>query len=139
MELIERTNQFNTTTRRRTGRSPTVDGRPRCSLVCSASLRDRFGSLGVVAVAIFDQDVRVFDSVITICRAMGFGPGFALLRTVMDAAGPAPFRGLFVPSDRNGRAAELFAQAGIRSETDGVWTLPSGAAGPQTPTWLTRD
>ena len=139
MELIERTNQFNTTTRRRTTEEvrQLMDD-PGIRLYV-ASLRDRFGSLGVVAVAIFDQDGRVFDSVIMSCRAMGFGLEFALLRTVMDAAGPGPVRGLFVPSDRNGPAAELFAQAGFRSEADGVWTLPSGAAGPQTPTWLTPD
>src|SRR5215470_17172171 len=129
IELIQRTSQFNTTTRRR-------DTAEIKDLVTSdayhvyvATLRDKFGSLGVVAVAIFDKAGRVFDSVNMSCRAMGFGLEFALLRAVMDAAGPGPFCGQFVATNRNGPAAEFFAQAGFVQDSGSAWTLPSGSAG----------
>jgi FkbH-like protein len=139
MELIERTNQFNTTTRRFSLAEVEQLTRSERSHVYAASLRDRFGDLGVVAVAIFGEGKREFESVIMSCRAMGFGLEFALLRVVMDAAGPGPFRGLFVPTERNGPAAELFPQAGFRRDSDGNWVLDADEAGPQVPTWLHRE
>jgi len=139
LELIERTNQFNTTTRRRTAAevSQLLDSPD--WLVYVASLRDRFGDLGVVAVAIFDRAERAFDSVIMSCRAMGFGVEFAVLAAVLDAAGPGAARGMFVPTSRNGPAAELFAQAEFQQEADGTWVLPPSASGPQAPSWLARE
>jgi FkbH-like protein len=139
MELIERTNQFNTTTRRRSTAEVQALLSSPASRVDVASLRDKFGNLGVVAVAIFDQSERLFDSVIMSCRAMGFGLEFALLRAVMDDTGPGLFRGLLVATDRNGPAADFFAQAGFRRESDSIWTLPPDSAGPQVPSWLTRE
>jgi FkbH-like protein len=138
-ELIERTNQFNTTTRRHSQAviRQLIESATREVLV--ASLRDRFGSLGVVAVAIVDRDARMFDSVIMSCRAMGFGLEFALLRSAIEAVGPGEYRGLFIPTDRNGPAAELFAQAGFTPEGDGNWVLAPDDAGPQTPAWLARE
>jgi FkbH-like protein len=139
IELIQRTNQFNTTTRRRDTAEIKDLLTSDAHHVYVATLRDKFGSLGVVAVAIFDRAGRLFDSVIMSCRAMGFGLEFALLRTVMDAAGPGPFHGEFVATDRNGPAAELFAQAGFVQDRGSVWSLPSGSAGPQVPSWLNRE
>jgi FkbH-like protein len=139
LELIERTNQFNTTTRRRTAAQVRELLDSPDWLVYVASLRDRFGDLGVVAVAIFDKTERVFDSVIMSCRAMGFGVEFAVLRAVLDAAGPGAVRGLFVPTNRNGPAAEFFAQAQFQAEADGTWVLPPSASGPQVPPWLARE
>lgn len=138
-ELIERTNQFNTTTRRWTpAEVKNLLGCPGKQFHV-AQLRDRFGDLGVVAIAVFDTAGRVFDPVIMSCRAIGFGLEFALLRAAMDAAGPGPFRGLFIPTDRNGPAAQLFAEAGFHRADAETWVLPPDAAGPEVPPWLTRD
>jgi FkbH-like protein len=139
MELIERTNQFNTTTRRLSLEEVGSLMRSRRAHVYVASLRDRFGDLGIVAVAIFGDGRREFESVIMSCRAMGFGLEFALLRAVMDAAGPGPFRGLFMPTERNGPAAELFPQAGFRRDSEGNWVLDADETGPQIPMWLSRE
>jgi predicted enzyme involved in methoxymalonyl-ACP biosynthesis len=54
LELVQRTNQFNTTTRRRTTSEIKDLLSAEDKRVYVASLRDRFGALGVVAVAIFD-------------------------------------------------------------------------------------
>ncbi|MDQ1462809.1 MAG: hypothetical protein QOI08_4293, partial [Actinomycetota bacterium] len=139
MELIERTNQFNTTTRRLNVTEVRARLGSRTSHVYVASLRDRFGDLGIVAVAIFSDATRAFESVIMSCRAMGFGLEFALLRGVMDEAGPGSFRGLFAPTERNGPAGDFFSQAGFRRDSDGSWLLESHEAGPQVPPWLSRE
>jgi FkbH-like protein len=140
MALIERTNQFNTTTQRRSLADVRALMGSGTSRIYVASLRDRFGTLGIVAVAVFDETERVFDSVIMSCRAMGFGLEFALLRAVMDTVAPGLFRGRFVPTDRNGPAAGLFEQAGFQPEGDerpGMWILPTGSVKPLPPAWLT--
>jgi FkbH-like protein len=139
VELIQRTNQFNTTTRRRSVAEIKLLISSDTSRVYAASLRDRFGSLGIVAVVIFDEANRLFDSVIMSCRAMGFGLEFALLRAVMDMAGPGSFRGVFVATDRNGPAAGLFEQAGFHRETENTWLLPSASPRPEVSGWLTRE
>ncbi|HEY6279158.1 MAG TPA: HAD-IIIC family phosphatase [Streptosporangiaceae bacterium] len=142
MALIERTSQFNTTTLRHTVAEVRALLDSAASRLFVASLRDRFGRLGIVAMAVFDQAERRFDSVIMSCRAMGFGLEFALLRAVMDAAGPGPFLGRFIPTDRNGPAAGLFEQAGFHPEGDGAdggWVLPARSVGPLPPPWLTRE
>lgn len=136
MELVERTNQFNTTTRRRSAAEVESLVSSSSHLVYVASLRDKFGDLGIVAVTVFDQEERCFESVIMSCRAMGFGLEFALLRAVMDVAGAGPFRGIFIPTERNAPAAEFFEQAGFERAPDGNWILPPGSVGPQVPSWL---
>lgn len=139
IELIARTSQFNTTTRRRSiaeiGELLTADD----TLTYVASLRDRFGDLGVVAVVIFNKNERLFDSVIMSCRAMGFGLEFAILRDIMEITGTGEFRGLFIPTDRNGPAADFFKQAGFQQEDSTMWVLPTDAEGPMVPSWLTHD
>jgi FkbH-like protein len=142
MALVERTSQFNTTTLRRSVAEVRALMDSGSSRIQVASLRDRFGSLGIVAVAVFDEAERLFDSVIMSCRAMGFGLEFALLRAVMDTVGPGPFRGRFIPTDRNGPAAGLFEQAGFHPEaggTEGMWVLPPGSVEPLPPAWLARE
>src|SRR5262249_10018834 len=103
-----------------------------------ASLSDRFGDLGIVAVAVFERDARLFESVIMSCRAMGFGLEIALLRAVMDVEGAqGPYFGAFTQTDRNKPAADLYERAGFKQLTDGRWELPPGASLPEVPEWLT--
>jgi FkbH-like protein len=138
VELIGRTNQFNTTTRRRSlGEIGELISSAE-KRVFVASLRDKFGDLGVVAVVIFNLSERLFDSVIMSCRAMGFGLEFAMLENVISSIGPGDFHGLFIPTNRNGPASELFGQAGFRRESDLAWLLPAGAKSPKAPSWLIR-
>jgi FkbH-like protein len=136
LELIQRTNQFNTTTRRRSAAEVTELLQAPRAAVYVGSLRDRFGDLGVVCAVVFDVAARTFDSFIMSCRAMGFGLETAMLREVMDEQGPGPVRGLFVPSERNVPASRLFSGAGFRSAEDGVWLLGAEDERPAIPGWL---
>ena len=139
LELVQRTNQFNTTTRRRSSaelrellRSPDHE-------ILVASLRDRFGDLGVVAVAITDssdlENVEI-DSFIMSCRAMGFGLEQLVLHELTIDRPEANWSGRFVPTERNGPAASLYANAGFHEESDGSWTLAIGAERPARPAWF---
>lgn len=139
LELTQRTNQFNTTTRRRSAAeirellaSPVHD-------VHVASLRDRFGDLGVVAVAIVDRsDARAveLDSFIMSCRAMGFGLEQLMLHELTTAHAEATWTGRFLATDRNGPAASLFSSAGFAQVSSEAWTLAPADARPLKPQWF---
>jgi FkbH-like protein len=138
-ELLARTNQFNTTTRRRSEpelRQLLASDRHR---VYVASLEDKFGALGLVGVTIVEriEDRLEFDSVVMSCRAMGFGLEYAMLREALDAE--APWRqavGRYVATSRNEPCSELFPSAGFRAQGEGQWALSPDDRGPAPPEWL---
>jgi FkbH-like protein len=139
LELVQRTNQFNTTTRRRSAaeirellRSPDHE-------LLVASLGDRFGDLGIVAVAITHSSAgqkMEIDSFIMSCRAMGFGLEQLVLHELTAARPEATWVGCFIPTERNGPAASLFANAGFQEEPGGTWTLPAELERPTRPPWF---
>lgn len=138
-ELLARTNQFNTTTRRRS--EPELR-----ELLASdrhgiyvASLDDKFGALGLVGVVIVerDGDVAAFDSVVMSCRAMGFGLEYAMLRGALDAEAPWSHAvGRYIPTQRNDPCSELFSSAGFRRRGEQEWELSPGEDWPSPPEWL---
>jgi FkbH-like protein len=139
LELIQRTNQFNTTTVRR---SPTevdalLDDTVHTVLV--ASLQDRFGDLGVVAVAIARRDAPdavTIDSFIMSCRAMGFGLEQYVLARLMAEVPAERYEGPFVPTERNGPAASLYPSHGFTEAEPGRWVLDGAAERPAEPAWF---
>src|SRR5579863_1358040 len=141
LELTQRTNQFNTTTKRRSAADLQNLFSSNCHRIYVASLRDRFGSLGVVAVAVVERAAEhevIFDSVIMSCRAMGFGLEQALIRKVIDREPAQRYVGLFLPSDRNSPAASLFQGSGFRNE-NGAWVLETGDQCVPVPAWFAED
>jgi FkbH-like protein len=126
LELIQRTNQFNTTTRRRSAAEvkELLDSERHDVFV--ASLADRFGDLGVVAAIITarhpDGTVEI-DSFIMSCRAMGYGLEQLALAEVMDRLGGSRYTARFVPTSRNGPAAGLYPSNGFTETEAGMWTL----------------
>ena len=141
LELVQRTNQFNTTTRRHHRAELRELMLSQDHKVVVASMRDRFGALGVVAVVIVDQSVPAvaeIDSFVMSCRAMGFGLEYLLLNHLTSAQPDLEWRGCFVPTDRNAPAAGMYDSAGFRQD-DGsgqLWTLASDAARPERPAWF---
>jgi FkbH-like protein len=139
LELIQRTNQFNTTTRRRSRSELVALMASRNHKVTVAGLRDRFGDLGVVGVVIADysQPGRAdLDSFVMSCRAMGFGLEYLLLNELTSAQPDLRWTGQFIPSDRNGPAAELYPGAGFSRDDDELWSLTPQAERPQRPSWF---
>jgi FkbH-like protein len=140
-ELVQRTNQFNTTTIR-------YSKQQLQSLMASdrhgvyvATLFDKFGSVGLVCVAIIERrgPERIFDSFIMSCRAMGFELERLMLRLVLDAEAERTerFIGRFLPTDRNTPTRDLFSSNGFVARGDTEWLLEAAAARPEKPAWFT--
>ena len=128
LELIQRTNQFNTTTRRRSSAEVRELFESERYDLFVASLADRFGDLGVVAVIVTarqpDGTVEI-DSFIMSCRAMGYGLEQLALAEVMRRLGAARYTARFFQTPRNGPAAALYPSNGFIETEAGMWTLPS--------------
>jgi FkbH-like protein len=138
-ELVQRTNQFNTTTIRYSRTQLQQFLQSSTHRVYAADMEDRFGHLGLVVVAIIrrQDDRAIFDSFIMSCRAMGFELERLLLRLVMDAETDAnTFVGKFVPTDRNTPAAELFATNGFCQASPDEWLLNGDDPRPEAPAWF---
>ncbi len=138
-ELIQRTNQFNTTTIRyprqelqRLLQSPT-------HRLYVASLADKCGRLGLVALAIIERraEEAIFDSFVMSCRAMGFELERLMLHLVVQAeADAARYVGRFVATARNTPAMALFSTNGFRQHGDTEWVLQHDEPRPQAPAWF---
>ena len=141
LELVQRTNQFNTTTRRRSRSELRELMVSKDHSVLVSSLRDRFGALGVVATVIVDRSapgVSKIDTFIMSCRAMGFGLEYLLLNQLTTEQPDVDWQGRFVPTDRNAPAAGMFSSAGFTQPDGGreLWTLSAEAPRPERPAWF---
>jgi FkbH-like protein len=139
VELIQRTNQFNTTTKRRSVGEITALLDSPAHGIYVGTLRDRFGALGVVGLAITERQpdsTVVIDSVIMSCRAMGFGFEQGFLRKVIDAEPAERHIGLFVSTERNGPASSVFSNFGFTRAEDDRWVLDKLAPRSEVPVWF---
>jgi FkbH-like protein len=141
LELTQRTNQFNTTTKRRNAAEMRDLFASSTHCIYVASLRDRFGDLGIVALVIIertkDSEV-VFDSVIMSCRAMGYGLEQAVIHYVLGREPAKRYIGLFYPTERNSPSSGLFKSCGFRVQAS-TWILDEGDALIAIPSWFTTD
>lgn len=138
-ELVNRTNQFNTTTIRYTLAELGDLIRDEERDVFVSTLSDKFGSLGVVGVAITrtELDILHFENVVMSCRAMGFGLESQLVSGPIEARpGVRYATGRYVPTERNGPCADLFATHGFIESEAGTWNLDLSTSRPLVPTWL---
>ncbi len=138
LELIQRTNQFNTTTRRRSAAEVSALLASESHELVVASLGDRFGDLGVVAVIItargMDGETEI-DSFIMSCRAMGFGLEQLVLAEVTRWLDAPRYTARFIPTDRNGPAAGLYPANGFTETEPGLWALALSER-PERPPWF---
>ncbi len=139
-ELVQRTNQFNTTTIRHERPRLKELLRDPAHGVYSATLADKFGSMGLVAVAIVrrEADDRIVEAVVMSCRAMGFGLERLVVRRLIAAEdGPGVrFIGRYLPTDRNEPCRSLWESCGFVANGDETWVLEAGAPRLQEPPWF---
>ena len=138
-ELIQRTSQFNTTTKRRTRSEISALLQSSSHGVYVSSFKDRFGDLGLVAAVIVERaadQLVIFDSVIMSCRAIGFCLEQLLVRRTLEAEPARAYRGLITPTERNAPSAGLFRHMGFTETSPGVWELESGAQVLDVPEWF---
>lgn len=126
-QLVNKTNQFNLTTKRYTQaqlQQMLEDTEKRIYLYRSA---DRFGDNGVVAVVIVDmrREIPIVEEFAMSCRVMGRRLEYAIIADVeqdIKAAGFCRLRGVYLPTQKNRPVEGLYRQLGyrlVREQPDG--------------------
>jgi len=138
-QLINKTNQFNVTTRRYTENQVAALEESQQHRTFQISVSDRFGDNGIVGVvicAIGTTDWEI-DTMLLSCRVLNRKVEEAICnRIVEDArrAGASRVIGRFVPTARNGIVKDLFQRLGFKSHSDSDgnerWVLDVDAFAP---------
>jgi FkbH-like protein len=134
VQLINKTNQFNLTTRRYTEADIRAMMADPTTAAYQFRLVDRFGDNGMIAVLIgrlTRPDTLTIDTWLMSCRVLGRQVEEACLNVMVDAArrlGASKLQGEFVPSPKNSMVREHYQKLGFTLEatdTDGStrWTL----------------
>jgi FkbH-like protein len=133
-QLTQRTNQFNTTTIRRT-ESEILSLVREGWRVYTAEVSDRFGDYGVVGAMIVDAGDSIWrlDSMLLSCRALGRGVEHRMLECLEAEAAPAKVKIDFVPSAKN-KPAKAF----IDSLMNPSMAQPTRAPAPASRASVTR-
>lgn len=126
-QLVNKTNQFNLTTKRYTQsqmQDILTDDRKRVFLY---QVTDRFGDNGVVAAAIVDvaTEVPIVEELVMSCRVMGKNIEYAIMddiEKVLKEAGYETLQGIYLPSAKNKPVEGLYEQLGYRKSGE----LPEG-------------
>jgi FkbH-like protein len=116
-QLVQRTNQFNFTTRRYTEAEVRRMQESPDHRVYSLCVKDRFGDLGQVGAAIVRLNLGVWelDTLLVSCRALGRGAEDAFLAflTLQAQAAGARLVGTFVPTAKNSPVREFLDRLGV--------------------------
>ena len=125
VQLINKTNQFNVTTKRYTEEELRQTWQSADAQLYCMTVGDKFGDYGLVGVAIVrrEADAASFDTLLMSCRVLGRGIETAFISVIVDdqaARGAQAALGIYRPSSKNMMVADLFARHGF---------APHGAAG----------
>ena len=133
VQLINKTNQFNLTTRRTTDDAVAALIANRAALTLQLRLLDSFGDNGVVGIVTGHPNgtAIVIDTWLMSCRVLGRGVERATLHLVVAEArrlGAATLTGVYVPSAKNGMVRDHYKSLGFSPADDGPdfekrWTL----------------
>lgn len=117
-QLINKSNQYNLTTRRYTeAKIQEIENNPTCFHV-QVRLTDAFGDNGMISVIICRQEGRVWeiDTWLMSCRVLGRKVEFALLQELKRAAsnrGITVLLGRYIPTSRNAMVADHYLKLGF--------------------------
>ncbi len=133
-QLINKTNQFNLTTRRRTLDEVHAVAESPDYAIYTMEASDRFGSYGLIAVAIVQLDGTQarLDTFLMSCRVLGRSLETAFLARIgqeLIATGAVELCAEFIPTPSNAPVADLLPRHGF-SERDGAWHIGLAALPP---------
>ena len=151
-QLINKTNQFNPTTRRYTHEEVASIAAAPENITLQFRLLDKFGDNGLVSAMILRPDPRrpgalEIDTWVMSCRVFGRQLEFEVMNIAVEAACRCRTQALradYIPTKKNGVISELYASLGFVRVSDGVpadgasrWFL-SLAEYSRRQTWITR-
>lgn len=119
VQLLQRSNQFNLTTRRHgAAECEAMMNDPRTWAPFYLRLTDRFGDNGVISVVILKHDANAIavDSWVMSCRVLGRGVEQFVVNHIVDYArerGCQSICGEYRPTEKNGMVKDVFAQFGF--------------------------
>lgn len=118
-QLINKSNQFNLTTRRYTEAQIEAVEHDPSKFALQVRVKDRFGDNGMISVVIFDKQGAVWgcDAWLMSCRVLGRQIEEAVLlevATAARAAGANALCGRYIPTKRNAIVAEHFSKLGFK-------------------------
>ena len=123
-QLINKSNQFNLTTIRRSAAEVLAISRDPQWMTWTISLRDRFGDNGLISVLLarIDRDALVIDTWLMSCRVLKRNVEKLLLNLICEAATKRGLRvvhGRYLPTAKNGLVKDHYAGLGFKL-TDGL-------------------
>jgi FkbH-like protein len=145
VQMLNKTNQFNTTTRRYQAQEMTRFVASPDHRVYVLEMADRFGEHGIVGAAIVGEEGEAWciDSFLLSCRVMGLSVETVLLKRIYDAARVREVPrlvGEFIRTARNGPTADFYRRHGFRLEGDAngaqAWILDPRVDRIEDPTWI---
>lgn len=117
-QLINKTNQFNLTTRRRSEAEVAALLADEDITVLALDLEDRFGAYGIVGVAVLKATAATWevDTFLLSCRALGRGVEHAFKAAIAELAREKGFeriRAFFLPTAKNVVASGFLGEVGF--------------------------
>ena len=148
-QLVNKSNQFNLTTRRYgEGDIAAMEADP-ARYTLQVRLQDRFGDNGMISVIVFDKGAEAWtcDTWLMSCRVLGRRAEEAVLADVAQAAraeGAGALIGHYLPTKKNGLVAEHFGKLGFTRTAENAdgsteWRLDlAGYIAPDLPIHIVR-
>lgn len=139
-QLVQKTNQFNSTTRRYSLRDLQQLQKEGADVVV-VGLEDRhspFENIGLLVLKPEDQHTGLIDLYLLSCRVLGRGIETAIPRWALGRAavrGWSAMKGEIVETERNTPVRSVYADAGYVSEAPGTWVAAADMA-PALPAWI---
>jgi FkbH-like protein len=126
-QLINKSNQFNLTTKRYSENDVARFETDPAKLCLQVRLVDRFGDNGMISVIIFDRGADEWrcDTWLMSCRVLGRRVEEMVLAHIAEAArsaGALRLRGVYLPTKKNSLVADHFAKLGFSKISD----MPDG-------------
>ena len=134
-QLVNKTNQFNTTTLRRTEAEVAALADDPRALTLQFRLLDKFGDNGIVSVMLLEPagsggDALELVNWVMSCRVFGRQleeEALNILAETARARAVSEIRARLVPTEKNGVIADLFPRLGFAPAGEGRWTLSLAA------------
>lgn len=127
-QLINKTNQFNITTIRRTADEVTAIANDPDTILLGMDISDRFGEYGLVGVSILKKSSETewdIDGLMMSCRVLGRGAETSLIAKSAEAVllkGGSKLTGRYIPTPKNKLVENIFKDHGFTKSGD-TWSI----------------